>query len=266
MTHFDIEIVAELICPWCYIGKKRLDLAIATFKARHPESTFSLVWKPFYLDPGLYSSASFEKKHYYEKHLGGPASFLKIWDRITEAGRPLGINFSIQGRTGSTKSSHKLVTLAGVAERRKMERGHCHSRQGQTCCCPLRHIDTQSGTNHLQHQAVELLFRGHFENGEDVSSKSFLLRCARDLKLVDEFEAFQGNPEVALLDWLHDSGTDRMVDYEVHRAKWKDIAGVPTFTIQGKYRIGGAQEEGVFLDLFERIMKAEGSTTMGESR
>ena len=54
MTKFDIEIVSDTVCPWCYVGKQKLDKAIAAYKTAHPESddTFSTTWLPFYLNPG----------------------------------------------------------------------------------------------------------------------------------------------------------------------------------------------------------------------
>jgi predicted DsbA family dithiol-disulfide isomerase len=53
MTQFNIEIVSDTVCPWCYIGEKKLNSAIAQFKKNHPDSndTFSTTWKPYYLNP-----------------------------------------------------------------------------------------------------------------------------------------------------------------------------------------------------------------------
>lgn len=53
MTQFNIEIVSDTVCPWCYIGKKKLDTAISQYKARNPASNdiFSTTWKPYYLNP-----------------------------------------------------------------------------------------------------------------------------------------------------------------------------------------------------------------------
>lgn len=51
MTNFNIEIVSDPVCPWCYIGKKKLDKAIAIHQSLHPEDTFTKTWKPFYVKP-----------------------------------------------------------------------------------------------------------------------------------------------------------------------------------------------------------------------
>ena len=54
MTKFDIEVVSDTVCPWCYVGKQKLQQAINAYKQLHPDSndTFSTTWMPFYLNPG----------------------------------------------------------------------------------------------------------------------------------------------------------------------------------------------------------------------
>jgi predicted DsbA family dithiol-disulfide isomerase len=54
MTNFDIEVVSDTVCPWCYVGKQKLQQAINAYKQLHPDSndTFSTTWMPFYLNPG----------------------------------------------------------------------------------------------------------------------------------------------------------------------------------------------------------------------
>jgi predicted DsbA family dithiol-disulfide isomerase len=54
MTKFDIEIVSDTVCPWCYVGKQKLEQAIKAYNELHPESNdeFSTTWMPFYLNPG----------------------------------------------------------------------------------------------------------------------------------------------------------------------------------------------------------------------
>lgn len=47
MTHFNIDIVSDTVCPWCYVGKKRLERAIAQHKETHPSDTFSTTWHPY---------------------------------------------------------------------------------------------------------------------------------------------------------------------------------------------------------------------------
>ena len=55
MTKFHIEVVSDIICPWCYIGKQQLERAIALYMDQHPGSgdTFSIEWIPYYINPDL---------------------------------------------------------------------------------------------------------------------------------------------------------------------------------------------------------------------
>jgi predicted DsbA family dithiol-disulfide isomerase len=53
MTQFNIDIVSDTVCPWCYVGKKKLEIAIAEYKKQNPGSqdSFATSWKAFYLNP-----------------------------------------------------------------------------------------------------------------------------------------------------------------------------------------------------------------------
>jgi predicted DsbA family dithiol-disulfide isomerase len=58
MAVIDVEITADMICPFCYLGKKNLDKAIEKYTKEHPEDEFEVVWKPFYLYPGAMKSGT----------------------------------------------------------------------------------------------------------------------------------------------------------------------------------------------------------------
>lgn len=52
MARFDIEIVSDNVCPWCYVGKQKLEKAVSEYQKRHgDEDTFSTTFMPFYLNP-----------------------------------------------------------------------------------------------------------------------------------------------------------------------------------------------------------------------
>lgn len=56
MPVIKIEAVSDMLCPWCYVGKKNLDRAIEQYRETDPSAEFEVVWKPFYLSPALKSS------------------------------------------------------------------------------------------------------------------------------------------------------------------------------------------------------------------
>ncbi|KAK4105196.1 DSBA oxidoreductase, partial [Parathielavia hyrcaniae] len=111
MARFTIEIdvYSDLVCPWCYLGKKILDKAIATYKAQHPEADFKLIWKPYLLWPDAGVSA-------YERTAGLQAMYgpntPAVLERLARFGAQYGIDFRWDGKSGNSRDAHKLVLLA----------------------------------------------------------------------------------------------------------------------------------------------------------
>jgi predicted DsbA family dithiol-disulfide isomerase len=68
MTKYQIDIVSDTVCPWCYVGKNRLDQAIKVHKESNPDDTFETRWYPFYLNPD--AGKSVDKGEYYEMKFG----------------------------------------------------------------------------------------------------------------------------------------------------------------------------------------------------
>ncbi|KAH8801623.1 thioredoxin-like protein [Xylogone sp. PMI_703] len=217
MTNFKIDIVSDTVCPWCYIGKKKLDKAIGAYQQAHPGSddTFSVSWLPFYLNPGA-PKTGVDKNSYFVAKFGEDRAKM-IFERLRQQGDENGINFKFGGKTGNTRDSHRLIQLAKTK-----------SPQTET-------------------RVVEELFRSYFEEEGDITSQKML--CAAAVKA--------GLDEKEVTDWLKSDKGGEAVDEEVRRAKLEQITGVPNFTLQGKYEIGGAQDPGVFLRLFEKIKAAE---------
>ena len=121
--------------------------------------------------------------------------------------------------TGNTRDSHRLIQLA------------------------------KSKSPVLETRIVEELFAAYFEQEGDITShevlKAAALRAGLQEREVDE--------------WLTSDKGGKAVDEEVAEAQKNKISGVPNFTIQGKYEVGGAQEPEVFVRLFEKIKAAESS-------
>ncbi|AEO64091.1 uncharacterized protein THITE_2019398, partial [Thermothielavioides terrestris NRRL 8126] len=106
---FEIDVYSDTICPWCYIGKKALDNAIATYTAQHPDAEFKLTWKPYMLWPHARVSA-FDKGELLRAIYGPDAP--AMLERFTRLGAEYGIDFRWGGKTGNTRDSHKLILLA----------------------------------------------------------------------------------------------------------------------------------------------------------
>ncbi|KAG9248900.1 thioredoxin-like protein [Calycina marina] len=218
MTKFNIEIVSDTVCPWCYVGKQKLEQAITQYKQDHPKSNdeFSTTWMPFYLNPDA-PKVGADKVAMYRAKLGPRTDM--IFGRLLQVGADCGINFKFGGKTGNTRDSHRLIQLG------------------------------KSKSPAMQTRVVEEFFASYFENEGDITDHQVLTTAA----------VKAGLSEDEVTKWLKSDLGGPEVDREVEEAKMQQISGVPNFTIQGKYEVGGAQDPGVFYRLFEKIKAAEAS-------
>lgn len=219
------------------MGKQKLDKAIQAYKELHPESddTFTTTWLPFYLNPGApkigmsYTSLSGLidqvmlisslgiDKAQAYKAKFGEERVNMIFERLTQVGKESGINFKFSGKTGNTRDSHRLIQLG------------------------------KKKSPALQTRVVEELFSAYFEQEGDITSHEVLTAAA----------VRAGLEEKEVVEWLKGENGGKEVDQEVDEAKRNQISGVPNFTLQGKYEVGGAQDPAVFLRLFEKIKAGE---------
>jgi predicted DsbA family dithiol-disulfide isomerase len=219
MTNFDIRIVSDTVCPWCYVGKNKLERGIAAYKSTHPGSkdTFSTTWCPFYLNPHA-PKTGIDKREYYKSKFGDDSASM-IFERLGGVGKEVGINFSFGGKTGNTRDSHRLVQL-----------GKTKSAEVQT-------------------RVVEELFKSYFEKEKDITSHETLREAGVKAGLEGE--------EVE--EWLKSDKGGAEVDKEVAEAQMRGVSGVPNFVLQEKYEIGGAQDPNAFVRVFEKVKAMEGS-------
>ncbi len=105
-TPVDIDIVSDVICPWCYIGKRRLEAALRLM----PHVAPRVRWRPFLLDPTLPPEGR-ERRAYLEAKFGGPARAAAVYARIADAGRDVGIPFAFESIavTPDTRPAHALI-------------------------------------------------------------------------------------------------------------------------------------------------------------
>ena len=102
-----IEIFADIICPWCYIGKKRLENALS----ERPEIDFAIEWKGFLLNPSI-PQYGIDRRRYLLTKFGHAAS--SVYSRIEQAGKLAGIDFNFDAiqRTPDSRSVHELIIAA----------------------------------------------------------------------------------------------------------------------------------------------------------
>ena len=102
-----IEIFADIICPWCYIGKKRLEKALS----ERPEIDFAIEWKGFLFNPSI-PQYGLDRRRYLLTKFGHAAS--SVYSRIEQAGKLAGIDFNFDAiqRTPDSRSVHELIIAA----------------------------------------------------------------------------------------------------------------------------------------------------------
>jgi predicted DsbA family dithiol-disulfide isomerase len=106
-----IDIVSDAICPWCYVGKRRLAAALATL----PNVDASIRWRPFYLDPSLPVTGVDKMTHYIKKF--GRERVNDIIPKMAAVGRGLAppVAFDYGGRIHPTSWAHVMIEAAWAA-------------------------------------------------------------------------------------------------------------------------------------------------------
>jgi len=111
-----IDVVSDVVCPWCYIGKRKLEAALALPEA-HALPHVVLRWHPFQLNPEL-PAQGISRKQYLEDKFGGPARAAEIYERVRAAGRTVGLALNIDGIAlqPNTLAAHALIAFAQLGD------------------------------------------------------------------------------------------------------------------------------------------------------
>ena len=168
-----IIVYSDVICPWCYVGKRRLETALgAPGMPQHVNFT----WRPFELNPDM-PADGIERKVYRAQKFGEARS-AELDRNMAQTGRELGIEFAFDRmqRTPNTRLAHRLIWEA--------------ERQGR------------------QDAIVNLLFRAYFEEGLDIGASDVLTRLAAEagLDAVGVEQAFAGADSLEAVVGLEEQG------------------------------------------------------------
>ena len=142
---FIIDVVSDVICPWCFLGKRRLDAALESLDGLD----VFVRWRPFMLDPTI-PPEGLDRQDYMLKKFGAER-LNTIHDPLIAAGEELGVpyNFDAITRTPNTLDAHRLIRWSHTIER--------------------------------QHETAERLFMAYWSEGQDVGDRDVLARCAGDV-------------------------------------------------------------------------------------
>ena len=117
-----VDVVSDVVCPWCYIGKRKLEAALGELQAREPGLDARVRWHPFQLNPGP-ASRRHAAREYLEAKFGGAARAAEIYARVRAVGAEVGIAFDFEriALQPNTLDAHRLIAWAqqrGDAARR----------------------------------------------------------------------------------------------------------------------------------------------------
>jgi len=114
MEPLTIEVVSDVVCPWCYIGKRRLEAALELYAQAKPDAPPPKVsFHPFQLNPDLPPEGMLRADYVARKWGGRPSS--EVYARVSGVGKSVGIDFEFDRivRQPNTKAAHALIALAG---------------------------------------------------------------------------------------------------------------------------------------------------------
>lgn len=236
MTVFDVKIVSDVVCPWCYIGHTRLSKAIAAHQEAFPDDKFNLRYGPFYLQPPpqltqsppppAFPVASRPRRDVYADKFG-PARARQIEATMGQVSREEGLDFKFGGNTGPSRNGHRLVYFA-----------------------------QSHGGEKAQNDTMLGLWRRYYEQEVDITQLDVLVDVGVEAGLGsrDEVRAYL------------ESGKDGdTVDRLAEEQRSKGVSGVPNYVFQDRWEVSGAQDPSVFQSLFRKWKEVEAKGPAGSS-
>jgi predicted DsbA family dithiol-disulfide isomerase len=206
----DIQVWSDVVCPWCYLGKHRLEKALAQLPGGA-----TVTYRAYQLDPSPIAQPMPLKAAMATK-FGDPDRVDQMLDHVTSIaaadGLPLDFNRAV---AANTFDAHRLIAWAAAQNR--------------------------------QSDMLDALQRSYFTSGADLGDRTALAAIAGGIGL---------DPAAALAHLESPAGTEA-VNADLREARELGITSVPTFVVDGKYAIQGAQEVTTIVSALEEIARRE---------
>ena len=200
-----IDIVSDVVCPWCYIGQERLNKALKTSGL-----SAEINWKPFQLNPDM-PAEGVDKYEFLEKKFGGSGK--EMFKNVENTASSEGLDFDTENIANipNTVLSHCVMDLA-------KEKG-------------------------LHNEMAHAFFKAYFADGEDLTKDENILSVAKRV----------GLDEAEITTYLTDDNIKAHVLDTERQYKNAGVSAVPTFIINNKYMIQGAQAPEAFINAFHQL-------------
>jgi predicted DsbA family dithiol-disulfide isomerase len=212
-----IEIFSDVICPWCFIGKRRFETAISRLRDRGVDVQVDYMFRPFQLDPTAPTDSPTPAKDAYAKKFGGPERATEILDHVTSVAAQDEITFNMDiAVRANTFLAHRLLSYA-------------LKQHGAAVQIPLK----------------ERIMDAYFTDGKNIGDIDVLADCAESAG-IDRIEAHTFLSGDELVDEVRS---------EIAEAAEYGVTAVPTFIINGQWSVPGAQDVEMFERIIERILE-----------
>lgn len=213
-TAWTIDVVSDVVCPWCYIGKRKLEAALELARQAglgEPE----LRWHPFQLNPDM-PLEGISRKQYLEDKFGGAERAAEIYARVKAAGKVAGLDLAIDSITmqPNTLASHALLAFA--------------QQQGLAIGTDIK----------------ERLLKAYFMENRFIGSVDVLVEIADEAGL---------DAQAARI-FINDPQQLRQVAAADARAREMGIGGVPFFIFNQKVAVSGAQDPAQLLAAMQQSL------------
>jgi predicted DsbA family dithiol-disulfide isomerase len=214
VTRLEVEIWSDVVCPWCYIGKRRFERALDSIRSGPEPVEVNVVYRAYQLDPTAPVGHSTPVTEAYAKKFGGPERARAIIDHVTRTAAEDGLEFRMdRAQRSNTLLAHRLLWWAG-------SRGEA----------------TQTALK-------ESFLQAYFVDGGHVGDADLLAEIAAPIL---------GCSIGEVRDFLASDRGVGEVNEELARAASHGITGVPTYVINGQWAIPGAQDSDTFERVLRR--------------
>lgn len=209
-----IDIWSDIACPWCYIGKRRLEAGIRQYQESVSEPReVHIVYHSYELQPGAPKTSDASAAQQFSDMKGMPVEQAEqMFAQVTDVAKGEGLTYRFDLlKMTSTRLAHELLHYA-----------HFVGKQAEM---------------------KERLLRAHFEEGVNVSDADELVRLATEV----------GLDAKSTRDALSTHAYGSAVNDDIHTASQIGVQGVPFFVLNSKYSIGGAQDPSVFAQALTQV-------------
>lgn len=211
-----VEIWSDVVCPWCYIGKRKFDRAVQLLRDKGVTEPIEVRFRAYQLDPSAAPGATMPAIEGYARKFGGEERARQIIDHVTRAAAETGLEFRMdRALRANTMLAHRAIH-------------YVLTHHGALAHCLTK----------------ERLMKAYFVDGLNVGDPDTVADCAAEC----------GADRAAIRSWLDsDDGVDD-VHSDIEGAMMRDISGVPAFVIDDQFLVPGAQEPETFVTIFEKVL------------